>query len=347
MQIIRQRAYARAGLVGNPSDGYHGKTISLLVREFYATVILYEWESIEIIPSQEDHSRFDSVGDLIHDVRLHGYYGGIRLVKATIKRFVEFCTRQCELGIPGYELHDRNFSIRYESNIPRQVGLAGSSAIVVATLRALMEFYNVEIPKRVQPSLVLAVENGELGITAGLQDRVIQVYGGLVYMDFGRDSMQQIDGFDCGAYESLDPNRLPPLYIAYAVDVSEPTEALHNPLRASYDQGKAKVVDAMEQFAWYAADARDAINSGDCGQLAELIDANFDKRASICQLHDKHVEMIKAARSVGASAKYAGSGGAIVGTYKDEDMYDQLRQTIENLPSIKCRVLKPTITDEA
>ena len=32
----------------------------------------------------------------------------------------------------------------------------------------------------------------ELGITAGLQDRVVQVYGGLVYMDFARESMQQL-----------------------------------------------------------------------------------------------------------------------------------------------------------
>ena len=85
-------------------------------------------------------------------------------------------------------LHDRNFSIRYESNIPRQVGLAGSSAIIVATLRCLMEFYGVDIPQRVQPSLVLSVETEELGIAAGLQDRVIQVYEGVVFMDFAQGS---------------------------------------------------------------------------------------------------------------------------------------------------------------
>ena len=38
-----------------------------------------------------------------------------------------------------------------------------------------MEFYGIVIPKVVQPSLILSVENDELGITAGLQDRVIQV----------------------------------------------------------------------------------------------------------------------------------------------------------------------------
>src|SRR5205823_7175352 len=164
----------RAGLVGNPSDGYHGKTIALSVRNFAAEVVLYEWEDVEILWTDQDQSRFPSVQDLVRDVKLHGYYGGVRLVKATIKKFVEFCQRQ------GLKLHDRNFSVRYHSNIPRQVGLAGSSAIIVATLRCLMDFYGVTIAREVQPSLALAVETEELGITAGLQDRVAQVYEGLV-----------------------------------------------------------------------------------------------------------------------------------------------------------------------
>ena len=69
--------------------------------------------------------------------------------------------------------------------------MAGSSAIIVATLRCLMEFYGVEIPRQVPPSLVLSVETEELGIAAGLQDRVVQVYEGLVYMDFARDRMEE------------------------------------------------------------------------------------------------------------------------------------------------------------
>ena len=137
MEMLRHKAYARAGLLGNPSDGYHGKTISICVPHFSATVILYEWETLEIIAAREDRSRFDSIGELAQDVELHGYYGGIRLVKATIKKFVEFCDGR-------HELHNRNFSIRYDSNIPRAVGLAGSSAIIVATLRAGQHLSNKE-----------------------------------------------------------------------------------------------------------------------------------------------------------------------------------------------------------
>ncbi|RLC69958.1 MAG: GHMP kinase, partial [Chloroflexi bacterium] len=34
--IIHQRAYARIGLMVNPSDGYFGKTISSAVTNFHA-----------------------------------------------------------------------------------------------------------------------------------------------------------------------------------------------------------------------------------------------------------------------------------------------------------------------
>jgi glucuronokinase len=333
MQIIRRKAYARAGLVGNPSDGYFGKTISLIVREYFAEIVLYEWDEIELIPSQEDHSRFDSVHDLQRDVALHGYYGGIRLVKATVKRFVDYC------DLVGIKLHERKFSLRYQSNVPRQVGMAGSSAIITATLRALIDFYGVKIPLQVLPSLALSVETMELGIAAGLQDRVIQAYEGLVYMDFAQERMTEpAPGFRCGMYEPLDVALLKNVYIAFRADVAEPTESFHNNLRARYEQGEPAVLAAMKTFAQLAADAREALLAGDLNQLSMLMDRNFDTRRSICQLPQEQVKLVEDARSVGASAKFAGSGGAIVGIYRDEAMFERLQQALPD-----CRVFKPTV----
>jgi glucuronokinase len=334
MELLRRRAYARAGLVGNPSDGYNGRTVSFIVRNLWAEVVIYEWDEVEILWSSEDQSRFRSVHDLTHDVRLHGYYGGVRLVKATIKRFVEYCDAK------GIALHDRNFSIRYQSNIPRNVGLAGSSAIIVSTLRALMDFYRVQIPLQVQPSLALSVESKELGITGGLQDRVIQCYEGLVSMDFSKEKMSVIDGYECGVYERLDPSVLPPVYVAYCDELGEPTEVVHNNLRQRFDRGDADVVGAMKIFANLAFEARQALSEHDSVRLAKLIDTNFDTRRSICQLLKGHIDMIERARRVGASAKFAGSGGAIVGTYTDEAMFAALQR---ELGEIHCVVLKPQI----
>ena len=331
MQLIRKRAYARAGLIGNPSDGYFGKTLALVVRDFHAEVTLYEWDRIEVVFSQNDQTRFESVDDLVRDVRLHGYYGGIRLVKATIKKFVEYCRHQ------GLALHARNFSVRYQSNIPRQVGLAGSSAIIVATLRCLMGFYQIEIPREVQPSLVLSVETEELGIAAGLQDRVVQVYEGLVYMDFDRARMRELHGFSCGEYEPLNAP-LSPLYMAYSTDVSEPTEVVHNDLRSRFEQGEPAVLETMTRLADLTIEAREAILAGDSTRLDELIDANFDLRRSICRIPAAHIEMVERARAAGATAKFAGSGGAIIGTYGNDATFWRLQT---ELSSIGCRVIRP------
>lgn len=331
MLILRHSAFARAGLVGNPSDGYHGKTISISVRQFHADVVLYEWEDVEVVQTAHDQGRFSSVHELVRDVKLHGYYGGIRLVKAAIKKFVEYCQRQ------KHTLHDRNFSIRYDSNIPRQVGLAGSSAIIVAVLRCLMKFYQIDIPNEIQPSLVLAVENEELGITAGLQDRVIQVYEGLVYMDFAPEKMREVNGYLCGQYEPLDAALLPPLYVAFNPEVSEPTEVFHNDIRGRFNRGDTAVVRAMGKFAALASQARDAILHRDAETLARLMNDNFDTRRSIYRLPQGQIEMVEKARSVGASAKFAGSGGAIVGTYRDEAMFTALQS---ELVKIGCEVIK-------
>ena len=330
MQTLHHNAHARAGLLGNPSDGYHGKTISVSIPAFAATVTLYEWETLEIIASREDRSRFGSVVELAQDVELHGYYGGIRLVKATIKKFVEFCDGK-------HTLHDRNFSIRYDSDIPRAVGLAGSSAIIVATLRALMDFYDVDIPLEVQPSLVLSVEKDELGIQGGLQDRVIQVYDGLVYMDFSEQASTDQQGLCCGSYERLSAENLPPLFLAYDATVGEPTEVFHNRLRERFAQGESEVVNAMTRFADIAAEGREVIEARNWPRLSELIDNNFDLRNSICQLPTDQVDMIMRARTVGASAKFAGSGGAIIGIYQDDSMFDQLQLTLNQ---IGCDILK-------
>lgn len=335
MFLTRRKAFARAGLVGNPSDGYNGKTISIVVRNFDAEVVLYEWDAVEILPAAGDRVRFRSVHELAQDVRLHGYYGGVRLIKATIRRFVEHCAAR------RLRLHERPFSVRYETRIPRQVGLAGSSAIVTATLRCLMDFYEVRLPLEAQPSFVLSVEQEELGITAGLQDRVAQVYEGLVYMDFAPERERLVDGLRSYHYEPLDPALLPPLYLAYHESLGEPTEVFHNDIRGRFNRGEPAVVEAMKRFAALAAEGREALLCRDAERLACAMNANFDTRRGIYSLPRWQVEMVEAARRCGASAKFAGSGGAIVGTYQDEAELSRLR---EALGAIGSRVVLPQIS---
>lgn len=327
--IICAKAYPRAGLIGNPSDGYFGRTISFAFSNFCAEVLLYESPELEILPCKKDQSTFSSIHELVNDVELHGYYGGIRLLKATTKRFYEYCREN------GICINGKNFTIRYSSNIPHGVGLAGSSAIITACMRALMTFYGVTIPKTVLANLILSAETEELHISAGLQDRVIQVYEGMVYMDFDKELME-LQGH--GKYEYLDYEKLPPIYIAYREELSEVSDVFHNDIRARFNRNEQLVVDAMKYWANITDQLRDAIESDMPEKIAPLIDANFDMRRKIYNISDANIEMIETARDCGCSAKFTGSGGAIVGTYTDDGQFNEL---YERMKAIGVDVIKP------
>jgi glucuronokinase len=313
---IHTHAHARAGLIGNPSDGYFGKTISIILRNFTANVTCRESARLTIVPQACDRLEFDNIDDLNRDVRAHGYYGGIRLIKAAIRRFTEYCREQ------GISLPGRNFTIAYDTDIPVRIGLAGSSAIITAVFRALMRFFDVAIADSILPNLILSVERDELHIGAGLQDRVIQVYEGTVYMDFDRALMER-DGH--GAYEALDPAKLPPLFVAYHEHLAEGTEITHNDLRDRFDRGEREVVDAMHQFADLARRARELIIADRGAEIGPLMDANFDLRARLCPISEGNRRLVEIGRRLGAAVKFAGSGGAIVGAYDgDPDRLDSL-----------------------
>ena len=319
--IVRKRAYARVGLVGNPSDGYHGKTIAFTISDFCAEVTLYESPEIEMRPGPQDHAIFSSMRELVENVRRTGYYGGIRLLKAATKKFAEYCAAE------GLSLPEKNFTILYATTIPRQVGLGGSSAIITAAMKALAEFFEVRIPGPVLPNVVLGAETDELGLTAGLQDRVVQAYGGLVYMDFEKDYMDE-HGF--GRYEKLDAELLPPVYIAYRQDLGKESSTAHIKVRDLYDLGDPLVVETMGEIASLADAARDALQQRDHEGLARIINRNFDLRRRIFDIREADVKMVETARAAGASCKFCGSGGAVVGTAPSHDAVERLRRAMES-----------------
>jgi glucuronokinase len=162
-------------------------------------------------------------------------------------------------------------------------------------------------------------------------------------MDFNREHMKaskQATGLACGEYEELDPRLLPAVYIAYKAEAGSPTEVFHNNLRARYDSGEKAVVEAMQHFADLAQEARDRLVAGNLAGLDDLVNENFDTRLRICQLPQEQIQMVEEARRAGASAKFAGSGGAIVGLYYGEEMLTRLRKHMEDMG---CKLLLPQI----
>ncbi|MEA2251342.1 MAG: glucuronokinase [Solirubrobacteraceae bacterium] len=282
------RAFARAALAGNPSDGYGGAVLAVAVRDFSA------WASVE-------------------DGAAAGSSPPSALVDAAVARFGRGACR-----------------VRWGTAVPREVGLAGSSAIVTAVVRALCARHEHPLDPDELAALVLAVEAEDLGIAAGPQDRYAQAHEGLVLMDFGGRSPR---------VRRLDPELLPPLFLAWRTDVAEPSHATHGGLRARADEPGVRA--AMARLADHARAAAVALRARDRAAFGLALDASFDERRALIELDPRHVAMIDAARAAGASANYAGSGGAIVGTLPPEGLEPVARA----LRDVGCEVIAPRVGD--
>jgi glucuronokinase len=286
-------AFARAALAGNPSDGYGGAVLALTLPARRATARAARARATTVDPPSE-------------------------LVTATVSRFA---------SEHAPAAHDAT-AVSWETTIPRAVGLGGSSAIVVAVLRALGSLWSVTLEPLEMAELALRIEVDDLGIAAGLQDRIAQTHDGLTFMDFGSSGPASV--------RPLDPARLPPLLVAWRPDSGGHSGDVHAPLRDRHADGERVVLDAMRALARAARDAARAISDGDHAALCASVDASFDARQSMLTLDPRHVTMIKCARAAGAAANYAGSGGAIVAVCTDEAHRARVRLA---LARISCETL--------
>jgi len=297
-ETIVERAHARVGLLGNPSDQYFGKCLAVSLENFRATVTL--------TPSR-------GAAIEIEDDRADG--GGRRLLESLVKVFEEYLGDR----LPP---RSRGFVLSYASDIPYQLGLAGSSAIICAGLRCLMRwFHEVNIPKPILPNLMLKAET-DLGIVAGYMDRVIQVYSSAVFMDFSKEVFES-NGH--GGYEAVDPALLPSdLWLMHQREGATHKEAasgcssqIHSSVRQRWIDAEVEVHDGMREFARIAERGREMILSGrGLGDpFAALMRANFALRRKLfgdAVLGRSNLAMVAIAESHGAAAKFCGSGGAIL-----------------------------------
>jgi glucuronokinase len=297
-------APARVALAGNPSDGYGGATVALAIANFGTLVTIDDGERLDVHSGPLGVASFSRLGALVEEVRTDGYGAPPRLLRGTLVRFWDLARSR------DLDLSDARFAIGYETTIPAAVGLGGSSAIVIAATLALCERFGIAVERDELAALALSVETEELGVAAGLQDRVAQALGGLTFMDF--------DPARGGPrYETLPLHTMPPLLVVWDRDAGADSDLVHSDLGQRFESRESEVVDAMVGLAAHAKRARDAVRAGDAEALGAAMDASFETRRSILALDPRHVRLTELARAHGCAANYAGSGGAIVALARD------------------------------
>jgi glucuronokinase len=323
-------AHARAGLLGNPSDQYGGKTIAFSIRDFCAGVTIEGSDRFAIRPGPSDLIEFASFLEAYEIFRARGCDDGVRLLRAAVRRFADHCE-----GMKGLAEDDPllRFEMRYETSIPRQVGLGGSSAIVIAAMRALMAWFETTIDPVALAELALAAEQEDLGIAAGPQDRVIQCYEGVMLMNFREPRT-------AASYTPLGPETLPPLFVAWDPRGGRASGRIHEGVRRRWREGDEEVHRAMTVLCELVDSGSACLQRGDHALFRELMDQNFDIRAQLFSISKPNREMVEIGRSLGAGTKLCGSGGAVVGVPADAGKFGEIERAYR---SAGYRMIRPQV----
>lgn len=276
-EALVRRVPARVGLVGNPSDGYGGAVLGTVVPGLNATVTALPAGGIEFAEGER------------------------RIIEAALQTLVEHIRRTRGGAV------DRGVRLTWTTNIPRSVGLAGSSALAVGVIDATAALWDVALDRRVVAALALSAERDLLGIAAGWQDRIIQSFGRCVLVDAA--AMDVVDSVSVPTVSTLTTNgRALSLLVGWHEATATTSEEYHGALRAS----APSLVAPMRDLAELARRAARALGAGDIAELAAAVDAGWRLRQSCAPLRSDHADLVELVRAAGLAATTPGSGGAVV-----------------------------------
>lgn len=295
MAIPTGVVYARAGLLGNPSDGYGGKALACTLRNFAARVVVEPGDAFVIaVPDVRIRLSPDDLMDPAVSLPDHGL---ARLVGAAWRRFLAHVVPGTDPGPP--------MTLACTTTIPREVGLAGSSAVILATFRALAEQAGATLSPFDLAEQALATEVEDLGIAAGAMDRVIQAYGGVMVMDLAAPRSE-------ASYRHLDRSLLPELLIAWDPQCGTSSGVAHGDLRRRWLARDPEVLAAVDALRDIVERGVRALEAGEPHALAPLFAENFAWRCRVFSVGQRDREMVTIVERAGGAAKLCGSGGAIV-----------------------------------
>ena len=175
--IVRSKAPLRLGLAGGGSD------LNTYCDEFggfvlNASISLYVHCTIE---ETNDHLISFNALDLEESIELPSCLsidlnGHMDLFKGIYNRLVK-----------DYIKKPLSFNLYTYSDVPSGSGLGGSSTLVVAVIKAFVEWLNLPLGEYDIARLAFEIEREDIGIVGGAQDQYAATFGGFNFMEFYRD----------------------------------------------------------------------------------------------------------------------------------------------------------------
>jgi len=298
--IIRTRAPLRLGLAGGGTD------VSPYCDEFggailNATIDYYAYAGLE--PLNDDKVEFFSA-----DLRESARYqpapflepdGKLDLFKAVYNHVV----KNYNHGIP------LNLRISTRVDVPAGSGLGSSSTLVVAMLKAYVEWMNLPLGDYELAHTAYIIERVEAGLQGGKQDQYAAAFGGFNFMEFGRNGGVLVNPLRIKEWvvSELEASLL--LYFTGKSRTS--ADIIHEQSQNVRDRNE-KALEAMHSIKEEAFRMKECLLRGDFQVLHDVLRSSWEsKKRMASQITNEHIEGLYAcALKAGAyCAKISGAGG--------------------------------------
>jgi len=315
-------APGRAGVIGNPTDMYGGAVLSCSVN-MRAQVTLISAPDLVL----ETGGETCLIADRDH---LRPREDPFDLARAVLEY----------LRLPPLACH-----IRYGSAIPLRSGMAGSTALVVALLQALLAWQGQQPNPYELAERARHLELHYLKVVCGYQDAYMCTFGGLNYMDFrGKQFYRHAEAELFATIEPL-ASYVPtlPFLLGYT-GVQHASGEVHKPLRERWLEGEPAVVRGYERIAEMALAGKKALILGEWPALGRLMNENHAIQRDLGGSGESNERLITAALqagSLGAKLAGAGSGGTIIALWPWPDR-SPLEQALLQAGASAVYTLQPT-----
>lgn len=287
--MFSSSAPARIGILGNPSDIYGGKIIAMTIQ-YRAKVSIKHSKNFSV--------RMADGGEADKNLQ--------RLIEVSISRLMK----------EGWIKKDVPIEVSVRTEIPRESGMGGSTAIIVALLDAYRKMFNLTYDRYRLAEIVQKIEHKELGIVAGYNDRYAITFGGLLFMDFtGKDVDREVwEGEPYAKIREIPLKEEIPLVCGYW-GVRRSSGSVHAPIRRRFLQGDIEVIEAIRDIIKITEEGEKAIIQSDWKKLSELMNQNYDITKEIgwaYKIDDKLRKIGLEHGAIAAKLGGAGNGGVMV-----------------------------------
>lgn len=230
-----------------------------------------------------------------------------RLRKGAQHKFSIF--ESLDLILDDLELHNQDMQIEIFPHIPKAMGLGGSAALAVAIIRALSDYYNLNLSDARIAELSFKSETIAHGTASGI-DNTLATYGRFIKFRKGNPPF-------ISTVETKEPIRI----VIGLTWVEGLTAKMVSRVKRAWEGNQKLYENIFNDIDQLVLEAENAIRNGDMKLLGELMNINQGYLNAL-QVSGKEIEeLIDIARSngaLGAKLTGGGGGGAIIALCPDK-----------------------------